>query len=850
MKYVYWLSTLWCAVFLLSSCHSDKTNQQVWIDSDWKLKKSGNTTWLQATVPGYVHLDLQQAGIIDSLYWAMNPRKYNDVGDTSWLYQTEFQVSHTQSSYVNKTIVFEGIDTYADVYLNDSLILVTDNMFLQYEANVAGVIKEGSNILRVKVKSPVRETRKIIQRYPFYSPEHANADANNIRKFARKAQYQFGWDWACPLIPSGIYRPVKLKFWDDFRITNVYIRQGSITTDKAILEADVEVESIVDKDATFQIKVAGMEKPVELSQAVEKGTKVYTIPFTIDNPRLWWPNGLGSQELYTITTSLKTDAQVTDSSSCRLGLRTIEFVNDFDQEGRSYYFKVNGVPVFMKGANYVPIDAMLPSVTPDRYKAMIDNCKQANMNMLRIWGGGIYENDVFYDLCDEAGILIYQDFMFASSMPPADEAFLDKVEREATYQVRRLRNHACMALWAGGNETESAYFEGFMPKEYPKEVYYKDHKKIFDELLPTVVKKHHPEISYVRSSPTTGTDSIVVNTPGYGDTHAWSVWFGKIDFNKAKTERLSRFISEYGFIGYPAYSSMQRYIPKNKMDTATDVFKFRDAYPGIQATIKDFIKRYYPAPANLEEFIYVSGLVQAEAMQVSNEIYRRNKPYCMGALLWQLNDVWPVASWSLVDYYGQWKPVMYRTRDSFAPVIVSVEQTADSLRVHGINDTQQAINATLHIEVVRFDGTITFTKAEPVTLKENANEKISRTSLRSLLLPEQFKNHVIKISLINQNNIIGSALHYAVRVNKLQLPKAKIELRWIEKEGKTAVELKSDVLAKNVYLIDAQGELHFEDNYMDLMPGIPHQIFIKQAGNPEEFRKRVSLFSLNEMVNR
>ena len=655
-------------LIIVTNCKETQQNTSIELHNNWQFAIENDTNFQPATVPGYVHTDLLDNHVIDSLYWGKNPEKYNFVSDTGWVYKNKFQLNPDQMNYANKRLVFEGLDTYADVFLNGKQILSTENMFLEYSAEVNDIIIDGRNKLEVHFKSPIKEAKKIIKDYPFHNKEHAKADADNYRKFVRKAQYQFGWDWACPLVPTGIYRPVKLQLYNNSHITDVYFRQMALSDETAILNTEVEIES--DKIQLSKInieidnKIIGSKK-VTLSE----GKNNFLVPIIINNPQRWWPNGLGEQRLYRATVKLVENENTIDTYSQKIGLRTIEFVNQLDEQGKSYYFKVNDVPVFMKGANYVPIDAM-----------------------------------IFMNFVMKKEILIYQDFMFASNMPAADEHFLDNVSKEAIYQVKRLRNHPCMALWAGSNEVESAWFEGFMPDGYTDEVYTNDHKKIFDELLPNIVKKFHPEISYVRSSPTTGTDSILVNTPGYGDTHAWGVWFSKIDFDDAKNNRLSRFISEYGFIGYPSYTSMQKYIPANEMDTASSVFKFRDAYPGIQNTIRSFIHRYYPQPNNLREFIYISGILQAEAMRVSNEIYRRNMPFCMGALLWQYNDVWPVASWSMVDYFGQWKPIMYRTKESFAPIILSTEQKNDSIFVHYVNDKLDKYNCSLNLDLQNFAG--------------------------------------------------------------------------------------------------------------------------------------------------
>jgi len=810
----------------------------------------GDSVLRPAKVPGYVHLDLLDNNIIDSLYWGMNPQKYNFVGDNSWIYKTIINLDKEQSNFKNKVLRFEGIDTYADIYVNDSLVLSTDNMFLAYEIDVTPFLNEGENQLLVHLKSPIKEAEKAIKKYPFYNTGHQKADEKNFRKYTRKAQYQYGWDWACTLIPSGIYRPIDLILFNTYKLNSVYYKQKEVDKAFANYEAQIEINSFEPKTVDFEILVDNKVISTEKNFKLTNGICTLSIPFTVKNPELWWPNGLGKQNLYSFTVNMIENGKTIISNKQNIGIRTIEFINEYDSQGKSYYFKVNGNPVFMKGANYVPIDAMLPSVSKDRYEKMIRDCADANMNMLRIWGGGIYEDDIFYELCDKYGILIYHDFMFASQMPPADSTFLSNVKEEAIYQVKRLRNHACMALWSGGNETESAWFEGFMPKEYPREVYFVDHKKIFDTLLPDIVHKYHPEISYVRSSPTAGTDSISVNKEGYGDTHAWAVWFGRIDFDKAKMDRLSRFISEYGFIGYPPLSSIKKYLPEKEIDTASQVFKFRDAYSGIQDIIKDFIDRYYPQPHNMLEFTYISGLIQAEAMQTSNEIYRRNKPYCMGALLWQLNDVWPVASWSLVDYYGQWKPIMYRTKESFAPVLLSLDQENDSIYVYCVNDKLIDINAKLTLSVIDFLGKEICRKEKNIIIGSNKSQMVYKDAVGVFTAGNNPGSVVLKAQLSDNKGIISSGLHYFKRCKDLKLPEANIEYSITTENGKSFIELKSDKLVKNLYVIDSEGDMHFSNNYFDLLPREKMRIEIENITSQKKIQERISLLNLNQIMNR
>ncbi|WP_404424555.1 glycosyl hydrolase 2 galactose-binding domain-containing protein [Nibricoccus sp. IMCC34717] len=820
---------------LLSAAGFAKAGREMQVlDGAWTLQEDGATTAaISAAVPGYVQDSLVTAGRLPALYPGQNPKEAAWVAERDWRYAREFECSAEMLASEHRELVFQGLDTFAEIFLNGESLGRTDNMFREYRFEVGARVKPGKNRLEVLLHSPMQEARSRLAAFPYYNEQHRKRDANELRKFVRKAQYQFGWDWACPIVMVGIWQPVRLEGWSSVAVRDVHFAQIVLTEAEARLKAEAELEASEPgrvKVRVTSVDASGLAAEVELD--LRRGLNRVEVPFAIAAPRRWWPNGLGEQALYRLRLEVVKGEAAVVAAEKRVGLRTVEFVHERDEHGKSYYFKVNGVPVFMKGANYVPIDAVIPSVTPERYRRMLGAAAAANMNMLRIWGGGIYEMDTFYDVCDELGLLVYHDFMFASAMPSAEPEFLENVRGEASYQLRRLRTHACLALWAGSNETESAWHE-FWKGDYPPQVW-ADHNRVFDSFLPGLVREHSPATAYTRSSPSANTDEVVVNTAGWGDTHAWSVWFGKLDIEKAGTERLSRFISEYGFAGYPSWRSLRKYLGAGELDRRNPTWVFHDAYPGIQDIIDDFLKRYYAVPQSAEDYVYLSGLLQAEAMRQSVEVYRRNMPYCMGSLTWQLNDVWPVASWASIDYYGEWKPLHHALRDAYAPVLLSPVVEAGEVRVYGVSDRLAPVTGVLCVDWVATNGAVARLAELPATLPANASTVLWRMPEPELALRGRTTG-ALRLRLLDGGRVVARNVLYLERPKNFAFATAGVRLQRVDAGADQPVfEITATALARGVLLESGLHDGNFSDNGFDLFPDEPRRItFTPDAGAPK-----------------
>ena len=644
----------------------------------WKFRQARLTNWYPATVPGVVHTDLLQNKIIEDPFFRLNERGLQWIDKEDWVYETCFTLAADMMRKENMELVFEGLDTYADVYLNDECILKADNMFRRWSIPVRQYIREENNILKVYFHSPVKidvpKWDALPYQYPASNDQSENGGLFNkkISIFARKAGYHYGWDWGPRLVTSGIWRPVYIRAWSDLRINDVFIEQKEVGAGRAVIAGHVELDA--DKDmngvlVTITDEATGRVLG-EWQADLKRGTNRVTVDFVLHKPKLWWSNGLGEPFLYRFRTDIIAGGELLDSKTERVGIRSLKVVHQPDKDGHTFYIELNGRPVFAKGANYIPSDNFLPRVTPENYKRTILDAAGVNMNMLRVWGGGIYENDVFYDLCDEHGIMIWQDFMFACSMYPAEGALLDNIHQEAVDNVKRLRNHPCIALWNGNNENEISYFGwGWKDRYTPEEdrIYQSNLHKLFYDVIPEAIQAVDETRYYHPTSPVTGYNNIDYNM---GDVHFWSVWKGGWLEEYTEAKNIGRFMSEYGFQSYPEMRTIRRFASEHDLRLDSEVMlshqrarndQTRDPNFGNNM-MKMYMEKYFKVPDDFSEFVYMSQYLQAEAVKIGIEAHRRAKPYCMGTLYWQINDCWPVASWSSIDYYGRWKALQYYAR--------------------------------------------------------------------------------------------------------------------------------------------------------------------------------------------
>ena len=798
--------TIFFALFFIQIFINAQFSERNLSSEKWQFKNSKENSWLIATIPGTVHLDLMNNKLIANPYKDENEKKVQWVENGDWDYQTVFKVSAKELQNQNADLVFHGLDTFSEIYLNGKLLKKTNNMFRTWEIPVKNDLKEGNNTLQIKFKSSVNVGKELAKKVPFTMPE-------SPRSFVRKAQYQFGWDWGPRLVTAGIWKDVKLNFWNFAIIKNIKNTQA-IFQNKAKINFEIEIDAQV--SGIYYLKINNLSTMVSL----KKGNNKIEFPYEIENPKLWQPNGWGNANLYDFEIGLAKNQEDIQTKNLKIGLRTIELIQNKDEKGKSFYFKFNGHPMYAKGTNWIPSDSFTPRITKEKYQKLIKDCKDANMNMIRVWGGGIYEDDEFYKACDENGILVWQDFMFAGSFYPSDEDFLNNVKEEVKDQVNRLQNHPSIALWCGNNEIDEAIINWGYQKQfkYSKEdslQVWKDYKKIFHEAIPNALKENltSEKNIYWPTSPSIGWGHK--ESLSEGDSHYWGVWWGEFPF-EIYNEKVPRFASEYGFQGMPSLEAVKSMFSGNpELNLENPTIKAHEKNARGFHIINEYMKRDYLVPNDFIKYNYVSQLLQARGMQIAIEAHRRAKPYNMGTLYWQLNDCWPVISWSSIDYLGNWKALHYQVKRSFEQQVILTEEMNGFLNFYAVNDELKKFeDIKVEIQVVDFNGKILndlTTVQNGKTLDEIA--KIDHIEIKNLIKYSNKNEVFLKLVLKDKNKkIIAENTHFFAKPKDLKLTKPNIK---IKKISPTEIEISTDVMAKDVYLM---GETHFDDNFFDLLP--------------------------------
>ncbi|THV61986.1 beta-mannosidase [Chryseobacterium candidae] len=794
---------------------------------NWQFKNSKDQKWLPAKVPGTVHLDLLDNKIIPDPFKDENEKKVQWIENEDWDYQAAFTVSSQELKNDNIDLVFNGLDTFFEIYLNGQLLKKTDNMFRKWTISVKPYLKSGNNTLQIKFKSAVNTGKELAKKVPFTMPE-------SPRSFVRKAQYQFGWDWGPRLVTAGIWKDIQLEFWNNAKIITVKDIQKRVSDTSNDLRFDIEIYAQNAGDYTLDLNTTHQKI------SLKKGNNTISVPYETSGMKLWQPNGRGEAHLCDFEVKLSKDQKNIDAKNIRIGLRTVELVQEKDEKGKSFYFKVNGQPLYIKGTNWIPGDSFSPRMTKEKYQKLIKDTKDANMNMIRIWGGGIYEDDEFYKACDENGILVWQDFMFAGSFYPADEAFLNNVKEEVKDQVNRLQNHPSIALWCGNNEIDEAivnwgYQKQFNYSKNDSLQVWKDYKKLFHEVIPNALAENlkSDKNIYWPSSPSIGWGHKESLTEG--DSHYWGVWWGEQPF-EIYNEKVGRFMSEYGFQGTPSLEttkSMFSGIPDLNLQNPT--IKAHEKHTRGWDIINEYLKRDYKIPTDFVQYNYVSQLLQARGMQIAIEAHRRAKPYNMGTLYWQLNDCWPVVSWSSIDYLGNWKAFHYQAKRSFEPVLVSIAETEKSYDIYLISDLVKELNSDIKFELIDFKGKTLWKSNHSDNIKADVSKKI-RSISKSELGQFDLSKAVLKIS--SEKDTTFEKLFFFNKPKDLKLLKPEIKIRKI---SPTEIEISTDMLAKDIYLI---GDTHFSDNFFDLLPGTPKRIILSKP------LENIEVMSLWEVIKK
>ena len=795
-------------LFLLFNCQQKNDIPiKLSLSKNWQFKGVDTLDWKSATVPGNIFTDLLHHKIIEDPFVKNNEEKVQWVSKKNWIYKTNFSLSDEVLSKKNIELNFDGLDTYATIFLNDSLIGKTENAFRKYTFNIKKLAKKENQLKIIFNNFDEIETKKETKN-PYRLPE-------GKRIYTRKAQFQYGWDWGPKLNTSGIWKAISINAWNDYKIEKIFIRNSVFTDSKASLLIDIKKKSIVelDKELTYEIYIN--EKLLKTSSIIHKGYS-WIEKIEIENPKFWWPHNLGEPYLYNIKVVVKKDGKILDSISTKHGIRTIKLINKKDSIGESFYFEVNGKPVYAKGVNYIPQNSFQNKVTNQHYEKLLSDVVNSNMNMLRVWGGGIYENDIFYDLCDEKGILVWQDFMFACAMYPGDKAFLENVKEEAEQQVKRLRNHASIALWCGNNENSEGWkrwgWQANRTEEEKKEIW-KDYLAVFDSILPNTVAKLS-ETDYWETSPKYGRGNPKYKTEG--DAHDWWIWHDGFPFEHLQNN-VPRFMSEFGFQSFPSYEVINYINEKDTIDLKTDAIKTHQKHSRGFQLIDEYMARDYKVPVKDENYAYISQLLQAKGIVMGIEAHRRAKPYNMGTLYWQLNDCCPAISWSSIDYFGNWKALQYKAKKAFENVLITSKIENNTVKTYIINDTFKKLNGTLKLKVIDFYGKELWSDSKEIKVLENSSQQFFKFSLSGF----DKQNSFLIAEFNNQKSFF-----YFTKPKELNLPKGEITKEIIKTANGFIINLKSEVLQKGVFLFTNE-KGHFTDNFFDLEPNTLKTLFFE-----------------------
>lgn len=840
------------ACFMSLTASAYQKPQVCTLHSDWMFCQVGDTLWSDAKVPGTIHQDLLNHNRIPNPFYGMNEEAVQWVENEDWMYRTSFVVTEEQLNRDAAVLELDGLDTYADVFLNGALILCSDNMFVGHKVPVKSVLRKGENRLLIRFRSAVKEALPQWETNGFDYPADNDHSSKRVSIYTRKAPYSYGWDWGIRLATCGIWRPVRLVFSDVARIEDYYVRQASVSASKADVDNRLEITNVTSQPVSALLKVAyhysaNDTKEVQKQIELRPGENTVSLPVMIDNPHLWMPNGWGEPSLYKFTASVSVDGVEVASQERQVGLRSIRVVMEDDEHGKSFYFEVNGHPMFAKGANFIPDDALLPNVTTERYKRIFEDVKAANMNILRVWGGGIYEDDKFYDEADRNGILIWQDFLFACTTYPHDPLFLKRVEAEAEYNIKRLRGHASLAMWCGNNEIyEGVRYWGWKNK-YTAEAFAemnRGYDVLFRQLLPDMVKRFDSDRFYMHGSPYEANWGRPESWK-IADSHNWGTWYGRKLFESFDSE-IPRFMSEYGFQAFPEMKTIRTFAEEKDFELESPVMNAHQKATIGNALIKQTMSLYYKVPAKFEDLVYVGLVLQGQGMRHGIEAHRRNRPYCMGSLFWQLNDSWPVVSWSSIDYYGNWKAMQYQSQRAFAPVLINAIKEGDDLCVYLISDElQDRDDVRLTVELMDFDGKSHGKWTHSGKLSANTSMLFLKKRVDEFLSKQDAATSFLRFTLKAKNGAaLADEVFYFAYPKDQKLPEARIETSVKRRGEAIEMTLKADKLARDIFIeVPVQG-VRFSDNFFDLLPGQRKKITIT---SPEGYSLKDFTFTLHQL---
>jgi beta-mannosidase len=802
------------------------------LNTNWTFRQETSELWDTALVPGNVYNDLFINSLIPDPYFSNTLQQLTWIENTNWEYKTNFQISEAEFKNEKIELELDGLDTYAAVFVNSELVFEADNMFRKWTTEVKSVLKIGTNELLIRFYPTGHREKKSAAGLSYTLPE-------GERVFTRKSQVQYGWDFAPRLLTFGIWKPIRLHFYSKARLHSVNYTLLSVNKEKAKLAIELESTRLTDNKLSVLTEIKGsLKRSTHHLQMKSKGKTIDTFYITIDQPKLWWCQGLGQPYLYDLKLILLSDEMKLDSLQMKVGLKKVELVREPDSLGHSFYFKLNNRPVFIKGANVVPSGPMLSSAMSD--EQLVEKAKSLGINMLRVWGGGVYASDAFYEACDKQGILVWQDMAFACSMYPGDSAFLNSVKAEITDQLIRIRHHASLALICGNNESDEGWKNWGWQKQYgysreDSTRIYEDYKILFEEIIPKLCRAALPHIPYHSSSPALGWGRV--ESLRSFDSHYWGVWWGMEPFENYGS-KVGRFVSEYGFQSFPEWNSLLRFLPKTELSLNSNALSFHQRNKRGDETIRTYMKRDYPVPDSLLKFAYISQLLQRDGMCLAIEAHRAGKPRCMGSLFWQWNDAWPGITWSAIDYYGSPKAFYYALFRLYAPYLLTAKKQNNWLKLHLVSDVITDTKAQFILELKDFKGHVLWRETKPIALEAM---KVVKDSIEMKTFEVFDSTRVyVQMKLTHNNVLLAQKQFFLCQPKSLLLPEAQINIQRI---SDTELLVKANVFIKDLYLYGEQVP-ELSENYFDLEPNVTKRITSKYGSKLPD-AKQIKHLSLN-----
>jgi beta-mannosidase len=813
--------------------------QKLELNGSWRMRALGGEAWVPAQVPGSTASDLLRAGLIKDPYYRDQQYEVFDTFLKDYEFEREFQMDEDLLHADRLALCCEGLDTIAEVRLNGLLLGKTWNMHRTYHFEIKSKAVSGLNKLNIVFRSPVEYVERIQKERYLWA---ANDDyVVQGYPHLRKAHHMFGWDWGPKVPDSGIWRDIYIMAHNDARIEDVYVTQDHTTSGSVSLDVRVQTEGLrhgAQSGLELQALLLGPDGEAVTETKVSIDAETQLIRLVVQEPQLWWPNGLGSQPLYKLSLQLSSEGAVVDEHQLTLGLRTLTVKREPDAWGETFELVVNGVSIFTMGANYIPEDNLRDRMSRKRTEQLIRDCVNANFNCIRVWGGGFYPDDDFFELCDQYGLIVWQDHLFACAEYEMTEEFTEEIKAEIADNVKRIRHHASLGLWCGNNEMEWAWVSWSFPK---REKLRTDYIKQFEIIIPEVTKLHDPNTFYWKASPSSGGGFDEPNAPDRGDVHYWEVWHGGKPFTEYR-KHYFRFCSEFGFQSFPSLKTVEAFTEPGDRNIFTSIMESHQKNAGGNGKILYGISENFLYPKDFDSLLYVSQLLQAEAMRYGVEHWRRHRGRCMGSVYWQLNDCWPVASWSSIDYYGRWKALHYAAKRFYAPIILSAEETGTLVKLAVTNDTLQPVKGTIVWRLRNAVSQVLLEDRLELTVDAMSAEWCAELDL-SESVGEQANDRYMDYELIVDGESVSGGAVLFVRPKHFKLssdPNLRADI--VEEAERYLLTLHSDALALFVELDCQTLDARFSDNYFPVSAGTPKRIIL----NKEDLSGDVTIDQLRQ----